>query len=121
MIICPCVRRFGDSAVFARLFTASRLLAVTPPPDQMRQPVLISTAHVIWDPEFCDVKLIQSLMLMSELKNFVEKSQQSFRPGASKMDLSTMPMILCGDLNSLPDSGTSAVSRIVSFALNKCP
>lgn len=71
----------------------------------MRQPLLISTSHVIWDPEFCDVKLIQSLMLMSELKNFVESSQQSLRPGASKIDASTMPMILCGDLNSLPDSG----------------
>lgn len=76
-----------------------------PSPDLVRQPVLISTVHVIWDPEFCDVKLIQSLMLMSALKNFVESSQRSFRPGSAKLDASTMPMILCGDLNSLPDSG----------------
>ena len=87
-----------------------RFVVGLPAPELVKQPVLISTAHVIWDPEFCDVKLVQSLMLMSELKNFVEKSQMSFRPGAGKLDCSSMPMILCGDLNSLPDSGETAIN-----------
>mgnify|MGYP001791816090 FL=1 len=89
-----------------------RFVVGLPAPELVKQPVLISTAHVIWDPEFCDVKLVQSLMLMSELKNFVEKSQMSFRPGAGKLDCSSMPMILCGDLNSLPDSGETAINSM---------
>ena len=35
----------------------------TPPPMEMgaatQQSILVSTAHIHWDPEFCDVKLIQ--------------------------------------------------------------
>ena len=36
---------------------------VTPPPAEMgvpaQQSILVATAHIHWDPEFCDVKLIQ--------------------------------------------------------------
>lgn len=30
-----------------------------PDKSQISQPVLVCTAHIHWDPEFCDVKLIQ--------------------------------------------------------------
>ncbi|XP_014661642.1 PREDICTED: CCR4-NOT transcription complex subunit 6-like isoform X2 [Priapulus caudatus] len=75
-----------------------------PDPAQARQLVLICTAHMHWDPEYCDVKLIQTMMLMSELKTIAEESQ-SFRPGSHTADPNTIPTLLCGDLNSLPDSG----------------
>lgn len=44
-------------------------------------------------------------MLMHELRTFVEDSAQSFRPGAQKADANSVPLILCADLNSLPESG----------------
>nr|CAG4643970.1 EOG090X06K5 [Lepidurus arcticus] len=75
-----------------------------PDPTIVHQPVLVCTAHIHWDPEFCDVKLIQTMMLMHEIKQFVQDRSHSFRPG-HKTDTSQMQVILCGDLNSLPDSG----------------
>ena len=74
-------------------------------PSQAHHPILVCTAHIHWDPEFCDVKLIQTMMLMHELRQIVEDSAQSFRPGAQKPDANVIPLILCGDLNSLPNSG----------------
>ena len=31
------------------------------------------TAHIHWDPEFCDVKLIQTMMLVDQLKRLMSK------------------------------------------------
>lgn len=33
-----------------------------------QQRLLVCTAHIHWDPEFCDVKIIQTIMLMHELQ-----------------------------------------------------
>ncbi|XP_063227198.1 CCR4-NOT transcription complex subunit 6-like isoform X2 [Bacillus rossius redtenbacheri] len=76
------------------------------PPDasQVQQPLLVCTAHIHWDPEFCDVKLIQTMMLSNELRSILEDASQSFRPG-HKPDTSAIQLLLCGDFNSLPDSG----------------
>ena len=76
-----------------------------PPENQRRQPLLVATCHVHWDPEFCDVKLIQTMMLMNELKNIIEETQTNLRPGASSPSPRNIPLLLCGDLNSLPESG----------------
>ncbi|XP_053214681.1 CCR4-NOT transcription complex subunit 6-like-B isoform X3 [Panonychus citri] len=76
-----------------------------PDPTQAQHPILVCTAHIHWDPEYCDVKLIQTMMLMAELRQIVEDSAIAFRPGASKPDANNVPLILCGDLNSLPNSG----------------
>lgn len=46
--------------------------------------------HIHWDPEFLDVKLWQTQMLVKELQKFVVTRH--------------LPIILCGDFNSLPDS-----------------
>lgn len=70
------------------------------------QTLLVCTAHIHWDPEFCDVKLIQTMMLSNELKNILEEASHSLRPGSSsKNDISMIPLLLCGDFNSLPNSG----------------
>ena len=56
-----------------------------------------------------DVKLIQTVMLCHELKRICDEASQSFRPGgrtsAGPSECHKMPLVLCGDFNSLPDSG----------------
>ncbi|WAQ95831.1 CNOT6-like protein [Mya arenaria] len=75
-----------------------------PPEGKINQRLLITTAHMHWDPEFSDVKLIQTMMLMSELKKVVEESNASIQ-STEQGDCNSIPIILCGDLNSLPESG----------------
>ncbi|XP_033122341.1 CCR4-NOT transcription complex subunit 6-like [Anneissia japonica] len=72
-----------------------------------RQLLMVANAHIHWDPEFCDVKLIQIMMLMKELKKFQEEESHSFRPGSSSSanDQPAIPLLLAGDFNSLPESG----------------
>lgn len=68
------------------------------------QPILVCTAHIHWDPEFCDVKLIQTMMLGNELKSILDDTTHSLRP-QHKYDVNNVQLLLCGDFNSLPDSG----------------
>ncbi|GIY69068.1 CCR4-NOT transcription complex subunit 6-like [Caerostris extrusa] len=73
---------------------------------KMNQALLVCTAHIHWDPEYSDVKLIQTMMLMHELKTFVDDIlQKSNIPVPQKGDPNVIPLLLCGDLNSLPNSG----------------
>lgn len=75
---------------------------------QQLPPLLVCTAHIHWDPEFCDVKLIQTMMLMRELHAMVDDVMRCPQAGAhrkSGQETPTVPLLLCGDLNSLPDSG----------------
>jgi len=65
-------------------------------------PLLVCTAHMHWDPEFCDVKLVQTMMLMHELRVIAEESEYCGN-GTSPAD--KVHLLLCCDLNSLPESG----------------
>jgi hypothetical protein len=80
------------------------VLGLPPDVSQVHQPILVCTAHIHWDPEFCDVKLIQTMMLSNELRSILEEASHSFRPG-HKPDTNNIQLLLCGDFNSLPDSG----------------
>ncbi|XP_060524815.1 CCR4-NOT transcription complex subunit 6-like isoform X2 [Cylas formicarius] len=72
----------------------------------VQQPILVCTAHIHWDPEFCDVKLIQTMMLSNELKSILEESAQYLKTqNINVLDPSNIQLVLCGDFNSLPDSG----------------
>uniref|UniRef100_A0A6M2DIW1 poly(A)-specific ribonuclease n=1 Tax=Xenopsylla cheopis TaxID=163159 RepID=A0A6M2DIW1_XENCH len=71
-------------------------------PSQINTPILVCTAHIHWDPEYCDVKLIQTMMLSNELKHILDEAGHSFRPGHKENNIQ---LLLCGDFNSLPDSG----------------
>ncbi|CAK1541306.1 unnamed protein product [Leptosia nina] len=68
----------------------------------LAQPILVCTAHIHWDPEFCDVKLIQTMMLSNELRSILEDSARTLRVSGQK---DNVQLLLCGDFNSLPDSG----------------
>lgn len=74
-------------------------------PPQERQLILVANAHMHWDPEYSDVKLIQTMMFLSELKSIAERALGSVATGSPTSDLSSIPIVLCADLNSLPDSG----------------
>lgn len=68
------------------------------------QHILVCTAHIHWDPEFCDVKLIQTMMLGNELKQILDETHAGLR-AHQKYDPHSVQLLLCGDFNSLPDSG----------------
>ena len=36
-------------------------------------PLIVCTAHIHWDPEFCDVKLVQCMMFASELQHLLSE------------------------------------------------
>ena len=75
------------------------------PPDH-NQMLFVCTAHIHWDPEYCDVKIVQTLMLLAEVKTIMEDAIETYRANASRpLDCSAVPLVLCGDFNSLPDSG----------------
>ncbi|XP_061427428.1 CCR4-NOT transcription complex subunit 6-like [Lethenteron reissneri] len=79
--------------------------------NDIKQTLLVANAHIHWDPEFSDVKLIQTMMFLSELRSIAEEASRALAKSSggggpsTKGDCSTIPLLLCADLNSLPDSG----------------
>ena len=71
-----------------------------------KQLILIANAHMHWDPEYSDVKLVQTMMFLSEVKNIVDKATRSLKLSSVSGETNAIPLVLCADLNSLPDSGT---------------
>jgi CCR4-NOT transcription complex subunit 6 len=88
-------------------------------PSDHKQMLFVCTAHIHWDPEYCDVKVIQTLMLLSEIKAFMEDAIQKHRPNSTlPIDCSSVPLVLCGDFNSLPDSGVIELMRNGKISFN---
>ncbi|KAG9508886.1 CCR4-NOT transcription complex subunit 6, partial [Fragariocoptes setiger] len=68
-----------------------------------KQKIVVANTHLHWDPQQCDVKLVQTIMLMNELRNIA--TQHSAQPATGNSCSSQMaPLILCGDFNSMPNS-----------------
>lgn len=87
----------------------------------------VSNAHIHWDPNFRDVKLVQVALLVEEIEkiasNFARypprppppstsssptsphESNASSRPSPIYTDASSVPIIVAGDFNSVPQSG----------------
>ncbi|EGF83374.1 hypothetical protein BATDEDRAFT_9186 [Batrachochytrium dendrobatidis JAM81] len=64
--------------------------------------LMIANAHLHWDPAYCDVKLIQTAMMIEEVERLLSVWQKTHRTEGKQPTVST---IVCGDLNSLPQSG----------------
>ncbi|KAJ1854760.1 Glucose-repressible alcohol dehydrogenase transcriptional effector [Coemansia sp. RSA 638] len=91
------------------------------------EPMLfVANAHVHWDPEFVDVKMVQAAMLTEELAMLIQKHAPGIGPAPSVMSpgsgeseahrvqlqlqaqqkqFQKVATIICGDFNSTPDSG----------------
>lgn len=54
--------------LFINLIYLFILLGIRPDPSQIHQPLLVCTAHLHWDPQYCDVKLVQTMMLLNEVQ-----------------------------------------------------
>jgi len=91
------------------------LIAGTGPrfePLQKPVPLLVVCTHLHWDPALADVKLWQTSCLIKE----IEKLQQSesnhlAASGLLQPGQTSLPLLLCGDLNSEP---SSAVYKLLS-------
>jgi CCR4-NOT transcription complex subunit 6 len=70
-----------------------------------KQLLLVANAHMHWDPAYSDVKVVQTVMFMSEVKNIVDKATRSLKHSSITGETNAVPLVLCADLNSLPDSG----------------
>ncbi|KAJ2780809.1 Glucose-repressible alcohol dehydrogenase transcriptional effector [Coemansia interrupta] len=85
--------------------------------------LFVANAHVHWDPEFTDVKMVQTAMLTEELATLVKKhlnlpgisaasvgeGSESHRSQMQQQQLQKqfqkIGAVICGDFNSTPDSG----------------
>jgi CCR4-NOT transcription complex subunit 6 len=56
-----------------------------------QQQLMVCNVHIFWDPAYRDVKLVQTALLMDEIKRFMNNRD--------------LPLVIAGDFNSLPDSG----------------
>ncbi|GJJ06248.1 hypothetical protein Clacol_000439 [Clathrus columnatus] len=78
--------------------------------------LVIANVHIHWDPEYRDVKLVQVALLMEELQKISDRfaklpprlfthddPNQPAPP--TYADGSKIPTIVCGDFNSVPESG----------------
>ncbi len=92
-----------------------------------KQMLLVCTAHIHWDPDYCDVKLIQTLMFTNEIKQIIEQATREFKPNQNslsssntnnKSDELNIPVVICADLNSLPESGVIEYLRTGKILAN---
>lgn len=75
--------------------------------------LLLANAHMHWDPAFRDVKMVQTAMLMEQLESISNRfakmpSQVKLEGNATPPKYTSgkqIPMVICGDFNSTPDSG----------------
>ncbi|KAF1757833.1 hypothetical protein GCK72_014290 [Caenorhabditis remanei] len=79
---------------------ANRRMTIPANDNVVGNPLVVCTAHVHWDPEFCDVKLVQTMLLANEVSRLLDEVSKSY-----KITQQQVPVLICGDLNSLPESG----------------
>ncbi|KAI8612998.1 Endonuclease/exonuclease/phosphatase [Chytriomyces sp. MP71] len=70
--------------------------------------LIVVNTHLHWDAAAADVKLVQTAMLLEELAKVVAAHTPTLPPGANRAPPS-LPIVFCGDFNSLPESGVHAL------------
>ncbi|EGD79484.1 hypothetical protein PTSG_12983 [Salpingoeca rosetta] len=56
--------------------------------------VFVANLHLTWDPHFSDVKVVQIVLALKAIREFLQENK-----------LLDVPVMLMGDFNSMPDSG----------------
>ncbi|KAJ3226660.1 Glucose-repressible alcohol dehydrogenase transcriptional effector [Chytriomyces hyalinus] len=118
----PELRRTED--VFNRVMVKDNIGLITVLESKDANPkfkVVVANTHLHWDPSDPDVKLVQTAMLMEEVTKIVAAhapSAQTGPPGSaprangngsSVPPVQQVPVIVCGDFNSLPGSGVHSL------------
>ncbi|SCU96447.1 LAMI_0F06590g1_1 [Lachancea mirantina] len=62
--------------------------------------VWVATTHLHWDPQFNDVKTFQVGVLLDHLEKLIKEQHNC----NNAQDLKRVPVVVCGDFNSTPDS-----------------
>jgi hypothetical protein len=61
--------------------------------------LLVCNTHLFWDPDFDDVKLSQAVYFVQRI---TAARDDFFRQHSPAMPPLTVPVVLCGDFNSMP-------------------
>jgi len=99
----------SDPEAFARLMTKDNIALVVVLQLESETPtngrssrstsrpkhLFVSNTHIHWNPEHCDVKLMQVYMLLEHISSLTNSKSKWYK----------VPMIVCGDFNSAVDSG----------------
>lgn len=95
--------------LLAVLKTTAAAWTYGPPvhPNDVEQFVIVANTHLHWDPQYPDVKIIQSMMMTSEILSMVDNVRSSFSRPDKVLQFSDIRVLLCGDFNSLTNSGKS--------------
>ncbi|KAL7058412.1 hypothetical protein AAHC03_016389 [Spirometra sp. Aus1] len=127
MLSCSSVSEHPSALLLNRVMTRdnvalSAVFKTKGPSNVADRRFCVSTGHIHWDPEQSDVKLIQSIMWTAELWAHLEQLSATSSPDKEKGSgavvesgaASKIPVIFCGDFNSLPTSG------VVEFLSKGC-
>lgn len=74
--------------------------------------VYVTNTHLYWLPKFNDVKLLQTKLLLNELRRFIQQEHSS----TEKANI-----IMCGDFNSTPDLLVYKYLKGIDVDLEKSP
>ena len=71
------------------------------------QRMLVANTHIHWVPSDADVKLVQVGVLMDEIQKLATKHLAPMKgmTGPTYSSVAQLPTVICGDFNSVPDSG----------------
>lgn len=81
--------------------------------------VILAQTHIFWDPQYRDVKLVQVALLVDEIEKIAarfalypprppqpgDSTDSPSKPLPHYSDGTKIPTIICGDFNSVPESG----------------
>ena len=125
----------GEHDTFNRVMPRDHIAVITFLENRMTgSRMIIGNAHLLWDPEYADVKLVQVAILMEQITKLSEKwanhppchDKAAFRHSEAEGEASAesvdelplepgpsaeypsgpqIPLILCGDFNCAADSG----------------
>lgn len=124
----------GEEDIYNRVMPRDNIAVITFFENRLTgSRLIVVNAHIFWDPQYTDVKLVQVAILMEQVSKLAERYAKwppctdktlikpldneaneeyaggsAAMPPAPSMEYSTgsqIPLILCGDLNSQPGSG----------------